>query len=442
MTWLVGCEGELRFDDQGTGTEPPEFDTVADGEEAVVTGVLEVAQADNFFIEDEPATWREYTLLVGELRVRLDSASLIDPSLRTGAVIRARGLRRGSALEILPTLGDEALKVLSEPILQEHLAPAEGVAAAYAPRKVALILFNFRNNATQPYTPAAARGALYTDATSVTALFREQSFDQMGFIGKVNQGGDVYGWFTIDADNTGCDQGRWSDMARDKATAAGFQATGYDHIMYVFPQATGCRWAGLGHINGPITWIHATYGIDLFLNVAAHELGHNVGWHHASTYRCTGASGAAVSISDTCSATEYGDPFDIMGYASRSRYRHTNIFNKGRRGWLSASNMLTVTSSGDYTIAPMESASGQVQLLRIAGGRDGNGNQLYYYVEFRQPVGMDTFAPTSPVVNGVSIRLAPELNQVSQTKLIDATPETGSFDDAPLLSGRTVTDST
>ena len=70
------------------------------------------------------------------------------------------------------------------------------------------------------------------------------------------------------------------------------------------------------------------------------------------------------------------------------------------------------------------------------------GNGQYYYLEYRQPYGsyFDNFSSTDPAVNGVTLRLAPDYPTITQSLLLDATPATMTFADAPLAVGKSVTD--
>src|SRR5262249_1455244 len=61
---------------------------------------------------------------------------------------------------------------------------------------------------------------------------------------------------------------------------------------------------------------------------------------------------------------------------------------------------------------------------------------------FRQPFGsyFDNFAPSDVAVTGVTIRMGPDYGTKTQSLLLDATPETFTWNDAPLPVGRTMTD--
>ena len=293
-------------------------------------------------------------------------------------------------------------------------------AAVSGTKSVAVLLFNFAGDLRQPWTAATVRSVVFDGAGSVNAYYQDASY------GKVSVAGDVYGWFTIDAGNSGCDYTTWAGQARSKAQAAGVPLGNYTYTVYAFPSASGCGWSGLAYLPGTSSWINGS----MTLRTVGHELGHNFGVHHASSFTCTDSTGTRVMLSATCSASEYGDPFTIMGASSRLH----NDWHRAQLGWLT--DVQTVTTSGVYTLAPAESASASPKLIRIARG-DGT----YLNLEFRQPSGtFDGFAASDPVVNGVSIRIAPDFSSLVQSKLIDANPATSTFADAPFGAGRSLVD--
>jgi chitodextrinase len=175
------------------------------------------------------------------------------------------------------------------------------------------------------------------------------------------------------------------------------------------------------------------------LRVNSHELSHNFGVHHASTYNCV-TSGVRVSLSanaNDCTLSEYGDPFTVMGSAYT---RQSHAWHKAQMGWLGAGgDRQNVTTAGNYTVGPEEDSASTPKLLRVA--RTGQSGK-YFYLDFRQPYGsyFDNFSAADPAVNGVFIRLGPDYNTISQSWLLDATPETSTWSDAALPVGRTLTD--
>jgi chitodextrinase len=325
-----------------------------------------------------------------------------------GRTVRARGERRNGVFAA--TGGVQAT------------TEAEAVAVS-GTKSVVVLLFNFSNDGAQPWTQASVVGTVF-DATegspnSVNEYLQDASYGQLSLTG------DVHGWYTIDATNAGCAYTTWASQARSKATAAGVNLSAYQYVVYAFPSATSCGWAGLAYLPGTSSWINGA----MTLRVVSHELSHNLGVHHASTLACS-TSGAPSTFGTTCSQSEYGDPFTVMGSAQT---RHHVNWHRAQLGWLP--DVQTVTASGTYLLTPAE-LSGTPRMVRVARN-DGT----YLNLEFRRPWGIfDNFSASDPVVNGVSIRIAPATTSIVQSKLVDANPSTSSFSDAALGVGKTVVD--
>jgi uncharacterized repeat protein (TIGR01451 family) len=387
-------------------------------EEVAFEGAVEILHFDNF---DKQTSWEDYLITTTDKKQYALHFAGERPNILSHDRIKIRGIKVHEHI---------ALKSLDVEVLsKDEFAPAATI------KKVGIILFNFQNDTSQPYTQEHARQVTFTASNSAHAFYQETSFNKVGLEGKLRTDGDIYGWYTIPHDNTSCDYSAWASAARTAATANGFSTTGYNVIVYAFPQTAACSWWGLGSIGGSpaSSWVNGSYA----LRVVAHEMGHNFGAHHSSSYSCVDSNNVRVPMSNNCTSSEYGDPFDIMG----SSTNHFNNFQKGRLGYLDVVNTQTVSANGSYTIAPIEWATSDVQVLRIPKEKDGNGNiTQYYYLEYRQPFGFDNFSSTTPVANGVSIRLAPPYSIISQSLLIDTTPETTSFSDAPLTVNKTFED--
>jgi chitodextrinase len=371
------------------------------GHEAEIEGTLRVRHDDDFA---HGRAGFAYTLVTPDGPVQLDLAGE-----RWSALA-------GKKLKIHGHLDAGVLTGADGGVTQVSSGAVTSVSGA---KRVAVVLFNFSNDTSQPWTASTVRGLVFDGTGSVNAYYQDASY------GAVSLTGDVFGWYTIAATDAGCAYDSWASDARARAQAAGVDLSGYGYVVYAFPSASSCGWAGLAYLPGTSSWINGA----MQLRVVAHELGHNFGVHHASSLSCTSA-GVRVALSASCTADEYGDPFTVMG--SSSSRLHVN-WHRAQLGWLT--DVQTVTASGTYTLAPDE-LPGAPRLLRVARG-DGTWFQL----EFRQPAGLfDAFSALDPAVNGVSIRLAPDTSQLVQSKLLDATPETTTFTDAPLAVGRTLTD--
>jgi chitodextrinase len=269
---------------------------------------------------------------------------------------------------------------------------------------------------------------VFTNTNSIAAYYGEQSYGQMTMTG------DVTPWLQISNDNSGCAYGTWASSANSAATAAGYNLSSYTNYVYAFPNTGSCGWAGLAYLPGTQSWTNGA----MQLRVIGHELGHNFGDHHANSMNCT-ESGSRVWLSApaNCTSNEYGDPFDIMGSAST---RHANNYHLAQMGFFSSADKQDVTTGGTYQLGVADVSSSTPKVLRVA--RAGTGT--YFYLEYRQPYGsyFDNFGSTDPAVTGVTIRLGYDYSNLSQSQLLDTTPGTSSFSDAPLAAGRSVTDGT
>ncbi len=150
--------------------------------------------------------------------------------------------------------------------------------------------------------PTEATGIMFGNPASVANFFAEESR------GAVALSGQVFGWYNIAATSAGCAWSTWQSQATAKAQAAGVNLNNFDHVVFAWPYASSCGWAGMGYMPGPTSWNNGSFS----LRVLAHELSHNFGTNHASSLQCTQGA-TIVSLSATCSYNEYGDPFSVMG---------------------------------------------------------------------------------------------------------------------------------
>jgi hypothetical protein len=300
-------------------------------------------------------------------------------------------------------------------------------------KKIAVLMFKPRNYGTEWVDRTAVRSAVWTDSASASKFYQEESFGKWTLEGAIERDGDVFGWYSIPFDDDGtCVSPQWRSWARMEAAKEGFDEARYDAVIFV-SAATGC--AGRAWTSGRNVTVISGFTAPTIM----HELGHAFGLPHARAWVCEDASGAKVSISSTCTASEYGD-YAVMGATTSF---HMNGFQKGALGFLKATNTTDVTASGVYALHSIERGTREAQVLRIPRTSDRDGNiRDYYYLELRQPYGFDAFAPTSPYVNGISIRVAPEYtDRGSPSYLLDTTtPAATGFGDAPLKLGATFTD--
>ena len=83
------------------------------------------------------------------------------------------------------------------------------------------------------------------------------------------------------------------------------------------------------------------------LGVIGHEIGHNLGVHHASTLDCRNASNGRTPVTsrtaDDCSASEYGDPFSIMGNGTAGHH----AWHRAQLGYPIGTQTVSITAGLD-----------------------------------------------------------------------------------------------
>jgi len=309
-------------------------------------------------------------------------------------------------------------------------------------KRVAVILYNFQNQAP-PTTPATVQDWTFTGTRSVAGYYQEQTFGRLLLGGQYSATGDVFGFYTVPYayPTAPCNFTPWETSALQQATAAGVNLKGYDVVMLTAAVPSGCGSGVGGGSQDRVPWNNPATP-DQWISFAAHELGHSFGvHHHAAAWTCTDSSGHTVQVGGSCTSSEYGDPYDIMGGGS---VQHMNAYELGQIGVLRPGNVQTVTAAGTYTLNPLTAPSTGVQTIRIPRAYDASGNATdFYYLEYRQPAAYDV--PPANVVDydGVLVREAPDFAAATTvSNLVDTTPGSSTLPwvhdnfDAALTPGR------
>jgi len=383
-------------------------------EESVeASGELEVLHADHV-----DAAFDHYvrTLATPSGRFALHFAADA-PDAPTGSRVRVQGVRIGNAIAVpghAEVMVDKASAMPFTTGAQRTLA----------------ILVNFQNAPSQPYAVSQVANLMFG---TTSAFDYEASYQQTTVTG------DVAGWFTIPLASGSCDYVGIMNYAQAAARNAGYVLSDYRRFVYIFP-TTSCAWWGLGTVGGNPShaWVHTKWGLSL--NVVGHEMGHNLGLYHAHSLDC----GWNALSSSGCTASEYGDVFDLMGNNVGGHY---SAYQKERIGWLDdgvsppITTVPAVAGTATYDIGVLEDARSPVpRALKIPRATACGVATEWFYVEARQAKGFDAFlAGNWNVLSGVLVHKVTDGNPDSGY-LLDMTPSTTAWSDAALTVGKSYTD--
>ena len=396
---------------QSTKTAPQNSGATTAAAAVEREGELEVVHVHNV----DKSTGYRYYLRSEQGRVELKFKKR-GPRQPTGTKVKVKGSLSGNVLA-LDSTGGTSYQVLALP------APN-----TFGEQRTAVLLVNFQDNQTQPYTTAQANTTVFGSSND---FFKENSSQQTWL------SGNVFGWYTLPIAQT-CSPDNIAAYANQAATAAGIDLSLYPRRIYVIPQNSACTWSGMGTVGGSpsSTWLNGS----LYRGTVTHEMGHNLSLWHSHSLDC-----GATTLGSSCSRNEYGDPFDTMG----NGVVHYNAFQKERLGWLnygSSPRIATVESNGGtFTLEPYAVASSGTKALKVLKSTDPTtGKKTWYYVEFRQPIGFDSDISRFPrAVNGVLVHTGTDGNGDS-SDLLDTTPNSSMTDDisdSPLGVGQSLTDS-
>ncbi|EJB1797681.1 MULTISPECIES: Ig-like domain-containing protein [Vibrio] len=400
-------------------------------QEQTLEGELEVFYED---YEDHSKSRLRHVLNTSEgfIEVHGSSQSPIN-AIQSGVKVRARGWKFKDVADKWDALvvADEAdgLSVLAQDSTGTVTASTTTSSAAlsntFGEQRTLVLLVNFQDNPQQPWTIDEVKDMVFG---KVNDFYKENSFGQTWL------SGDVHGYYTLPI-NSSCDYKGFESYITAAAEADGIDTSSYSRKVYIYPKVENCGWSGMGTVGGNPSraWINGAFR----LNTIGHELGHNFGLHHAQALEC-----GTNTVGGTCYNYSYGDTLDIMGTSNG----HFNAFNKEQLGWIKPSEqeVITVTNSGTYSLEPYETApAGAAKGLRIKRGTDAaSGQPLWYYIEYRQPIGFDSFLEGQTTITDGVVFHAVTGDDLSSVQLLDMTPNSVNSDliDAALIAGNTYED--
>jgi hypothetical protein len=406
-----------------------------------VQGQFQILHADDFknpknsrmeYVVTDSSTGKPYTVHVKDKmelmkiqpgsKVRVHGKA-IDSNMAIGSPSDPMVMQPGTSMN--STMSIPAISIIN---------PPASLATLTGNQTELVILVNFNDSHGTPFTIADIKATVFDRVpSSVNYYYKESSGNRISF------SGDVIGWYTISMNSSSVNCSDTSSLntlatqANAKAVAAGINPGNYARVLYVTSTTPCGGIAGTGFAPGTKAY---SWGFNDYL-VMGHEIGHNINAGHSSGYSCGAKS---IDNYTGCSINEYGDPSDIMSVSTGLQW---NGPHKVSNGWIPSAQIQTVTVTGRYTIAPLESTTtSATQILKI---RKPNGGQYptipdYYYVSYRQPIGAFDTSLQVAQKSGASIHIWND-QTAWNTYAIDTTPGDSNFGNAALSDGKTFTDS-
>lgn len=287
-----------------------------------------------------------------------------------------------------------------------------------------LIAFPDKPASSEPMLTQAEASNLFTgNGTSLHSHLKENSYGQTGISGK------VYDWILLDKPISAY------NCTNTSPTACNIKQLLDDSVLKVsklFPKLdpadmTYFLYHGLAQVSGIVTLsgyaqLSTTFNShasstheQVLLNLTSrliHETGHifyPAYLEHSGEIFCgyTGDEFSRLPPSFTmphmgpCSTPGYGSYSDPMSGVAGTR--HFSAYNKEQMGFLSEKNIQIATRPGTYYLDQLELPSKGVKLLKIQ--MPPFNSSTYYYLEFRQRIGMDDFGINHTNANGFYNRI-------------------------------------
>ena len=356
----------------------PESECVVN--ETTVEGTLRVIAVDFF---DDKLSRTHYTLVTSNKKeLAIYPAKEIKQNLVSGLKIKIKGFRIDDNI-IFDASSQSSITILSQDSSNQIVKKAHAAGSGTTgDKRTAVILANFANTVQPSLTISQAQNKIFVETDD---YYRENSY------GKTSLSGDVFGWYKLNI-NQNCDPISTYDSAVAAANPD-IHFPNFNRIIIVAPFGPDCGWGGVAIIgereyntpDGPAT--QAVSWLLPGLRAASHELGHNIGLHHANFWNC------GFEVNSSCNNREYGNIHSVMGLFFTG---HFDAAQKDYLGWFDSNNITTASSTGNFLLEPLETNTNGLKAIKIPRvANPSNQFEDYYYLEYRQPIGFDTSLPSN-----------------------------------------------
>lgn len=385
------------------------------------------------------ASHRGWSLSTGLLSV-LFGMALLAPDLRRLRA-RVRRLLQRTAVGLLAV----SLLISAPSAIQ-----AQNSCSTVGAQNTAVLMVNLPGGMLPTgVTQSSLQDVFFNTNTGVSldGFLREASYGQTWATG------NVFGPYNLTGSYASCSDvgGAILNDAVAAAVASGVNLNNYTRLFIVFPDVWGCGWQGFAQVGScSLPTSSGTFNLSVAylvadsmaprasgVQLASHELGHNFGLLHSGTLTSITATDVIGPVTSPGTQTDLGDYWSTMGEAVLGLYTAPQKANV--LGWLgSPSNYQMISSSGTYTLQPLEFSPPGLEVLQV---QRGTGNAGYYlWVEYRQPEGNYDSTLLNFVYSGALIHYQDPTTNPAHSYLPNFTPSDTTGNNPELAAGRTWND--